>query len=146
MFSSSLKYKGKANLIMHAVDGDKIDFERAVESISEFSKIDKMSPEDIVEYRTVSSANPSEIHVATLRFVPDYDYDIGGELGTALPVFNAIVFAEYRKSVAHVINLVATDDKFYLIDPQQAVVKAPVCFSSERLEVYNGYVGKLKKH
>lgn len=167
MFSSSLRYNNKANLIVHAVEGDKIYFDKAIESISEFSKISNMSCEDIVEYRTVVcgqfarvfaaalhsinefSANPSEIHVATLRFVPDYDISIGGELGKVLPVFNAIVFAEYRKSVSHVINLVATDDRFYLIDPQDDVVRmpsgTPVIFSSERLEVYNGYVGKLKK-
>lgn len=161
MFSSSLKYNDKANLLMHAVDKGTIDLGKAVESVSEFGKVSYMSPEDIMYYRTVvcgqfarvfaaalhivneSSANPSDIHAATLRFVPNYDYKIDSGLGMLLPAFNAIVFGEYRESVSHVINLVVTEDKFYIIEPQYGADRHLV-FSSKRLDIYDGYADKLK--
>lgn len=160
MFSSTLNYNDKANLIVHAVDDDRISLEKAAESISEFDKVSSMDSEDIMDYRTVicgqfarvfvaalhsindSSANPVDIHVAVLKYVPDYDSAVDGEMGAILPLFNAAVFAEYRKSVSHVINLVATDDKFYLTDPQYGANR--LLFSGERLEIYNGYADKLK--
>lgn len=166
MFSSTLEYNDKANWIEKIAYSDEVDVPGALKGIYEYGKITGMGSEEIIEYRTVvcgqyakvfasalnvineSSADPEDIHVATLTFVPNFDRHYGKYLDVLVSVLNAVVFSEYRSSVGHVINLVATEDKFYLIEPQQKVsgshFDSPLAFSDEYLDISVDYAAKLR--
>lgn len=159
MFSSSLEYNYKANWMEHV--GSDGFAKKAFESTVEFYKINHMSLDEIADYKTVvcgqfarvfaaalhtindNSTNREDIHVATLGYVLNYDYKHKNVPRVVISALNAFAFGEYRDSIAHMINIVATDKKFYIIEPQDEPSQ-PISFSNDLFDIDVDYAGKIK--
>lgn len=167
MFSSTLNYNTKANLIEYISSGDgKKPVSKTIKSLAEFLKINMMDSNEIMEYGDVvctqyakvfsaalnsindSSTNREDIHIGLLTYVPNKDEDYGGKLNVLISVFNAGVFSEYRSSIVHAINLVATKDKLYIIEPLRDVMRGnyfpSAFFKYVSLDINNEFVEELR--
>jgi len=165
-FSSALEYNYNANFIDSIAYPDREGNPDALGSIAEYIKINNMSSEEIVEYHDVvcgqysqvfaaalhainsSSANPEEILVGQLYYVPNYDLSYGPVLDIVVSSLNALGFSEWRSSLAHAKNIVVTDGKLYLIEPQERVdlcsYDSPVSFSYTALDIDSKYADKIR--
>ena len=143
-FSSTLSYNTKANIVDNASSAENIDefMIKSLQSIYEFTKLNVMRPDELVEYNDVvclqyakvfaaalheinkSSSNPEDITIATMVFVPNYEEDYGVFFDSALKVVNSLIFSEWRSAVPHAISLVATGEKTYFVEPQSSVFRS----------------------
>ncbi len=165
-FSSALEYNYNANFIESIAYPDREDNTGVLSNIAEYIKINNMSSEEIVEYHNVvcgqysqvfaaalhvinsSSANPEEMLVGQIYYVPNYDFSYGPVLDFVVSSLNALGFSEWRSSLAHAKNIVVTDGRLYIIEPQEVVdlclYDSPVSFSYTALDIDSKYANKIR--
>ena len=166
MFSSSLDYNYKANWLDTFAGSKNLNLSDSIDSLSEFYKINKMRPDEIVDYGKVvcgqfsevfaaalheindHSTNREEMLVGSMSFVPNYNGNYGKSLNILLSAFNAAILSEYRPSEPHVMNIVVTKDRFLVIEPQIDVYgnnpSLNDMFSNVSLDINDKFVGRLK--
>ena len=166
MFSSTLDYNYKANLVNNLSDNNGGVISDTIESVSEYIKINQMNPEKIMDYKNVvcmqyakvfaaaldvinrSSSNPEDILIGQIYYVPNHTSDYGQSLNVIVSALNAGSLFEWRSSLAHATNIIVTQDKLYIIEPQEQVNSSSydyqVSFDYTLLDIDSKYADKVR--